>query len=772
MQGTLPTSARLLALPPELLDAIALHVATRPPNLGLPTGLPPLFRTCRALAARAGPALEARVWRAKFTPDDDDDDEHAGRGGAARRRAAQLRHACAALRVLRTGDVHAPGAGPALHAAYRLLLGDDARRRNRGQLVWAGAEEFALRYVRDRLYEGRWAEGRKGWPRGGVDGEGSDAACALSMPAIERLAQLYASSSPHPAGPWRRLPRRTLWGVPRRLASSSPTPLSSFPPRSSLLSAHTLPVDRIAVARARTRRLRRERPPDVFFLLRRPAPSPTQKVRAEPEALRRHLMALLLPFVVVPFRYASTLCPPHHFVLPLPAAAASDARTQYTTTIPTTHGAYPIYATSPPSSASNSSSSSTDNNSDDSGFRRYDARKCAPVLPAPPARLLFFARLGLARMGIPPELPLTRADAIARWTAAQQAAGGSGGSTGMPIRPTQADIVEKNARPAVRFPRGGDWAARGRGRACAAGVWGRPSSSAGVGEGGGHEGERDGWEVGRVGKVYELGSFTGLWAGTMVMSFEHAFNALLSSPTGAFPPAGLAHDDLVAAMRPVYMRLAEHRAYSPNLPAPPPDAAASTLGAGWLPPGARVVGAEVRVPVRGGGVREEAVYAYETVRADGGVRAAAHDPEVCAGCLGREARGREERRRAGARGVGVDGDVDRAAAVPADADAWWDGWDPLAGACDGVLDVVFTGATDARHGMAWHHYEYTGRVRPWDGLIGILMKPRDASLGLATYFLSGHLVGRDTFEGTWQMVGQDVRAPSWSGSVCLARGEE
>ncbi|KAJ6617635.1 hypothetical protein B0H10DRAFT_2434296 [Mycena sp. CBHHK59/15] len=180
MQGTLPTTARLLALPPEVLDAIALHVATRPPNLGLPTGLPPLFRTCRALAACAGPALEARVWRAKFTPDDDDG-EHAGRGGggAIRRRAAQLRHACAALRVLRTGDVHAPGAGPALHVAYRLLLGDDAQQRNRGQLVWAGAEEFALRYVRDRLYDGRWAEGRKGWPRGGVDGEGSDAACAL-----------------------------------------------------------------------------------------------------------------------------------------------------------------------------------------------------------------------------------------------------------------------------------------------------------------------------------------------------------------------------------------------------------------------------------------------------------------------------------------------------------------------------------------------------------------------------------------------------------------
>ncbi|KAJ7687925.1 hypothetical protein B0H17DRAFT_1069251 [Mycena rosella] len=122
--------------------------------------------------------------------------------------------------------------------------------------------------------------------------------------------------------------------------------------------------------------------------------------------------------------------------------------------------------------------------------------------------------------------------------------------------------------------------------------------------------------------------------------------------------------------------------------------------------------------------------------------------------------------------------------------------------------------------MAWHHYEYTGRVRPWDGLIGLVMRPvnlhivlycihsstfvlhtvpftcymatvhlilswdylipqpltpssqREHSLGLATSFISRHLVGRDTFEGTWQMAAQDVLAPSWGGSMCFARGEE
>ncbi|KAJ7658800.1 hypothetical protein DFH06DRAFT_1131090 [Mycena polygramma] len=159
-----------------------------------------------------------------------------------------------------------------------------------------------------------------------------------------------------------------------------------------------------------------------------------------------------------------------------------------------------------------------------------------------------------------------------------------------------------------------------------------------------------------------------------------------------------------------------------------------------------------------------------------------------------------------------------------DAPAWAahrfdddEGWE---GICDGVQDVIFTGelwgygarrmclqcpsspcggalavlvisdeilyleVEDAlsfpwpslfpnpRHGMAWHHYEYAGRVRPWYGLIGLVMRPRDRTLGLATYFISGHLAGRDTFQGTWQMAGQGVLAPSLGGSLCLARGED
>jgi hypothetical protein len=81
---------------------------------------------------------------------------------------------------------------------------------------------------------------------------------------------------------------------------------------------------------------------------------------------------------------------------------------------------------------------------------------------------------------------------------------------------------------------------------------------------------------GRIGRVYPLGSFAGLWAGTMLvglfsfvpcplhplttsqMPAEGSYYALVDTPGGALPPGGLARDDFVAAARPVYMRMREH----------------------------------------------------------------------------------------------------------------------------------------------------------------------------------------------------------------------
>ncbi|KAJ7687923.1 hypothetical protein B0H17DRAFT_676314 [Mycena rosella] len=69
----------------------------------------------------------------------------------------------------------------------------------------------------------------------------------------------------------------------------------------------------------------------------------------------------------------------------------------------------------------------------------------ATLLTAPPARLLFFARMQAGgRMGVPPDLARDCAEAGARWVS-------SGGAGAQAIGPTQEDMREKNARPIVRF---------------------------------------------------------------------------------------------------------------------------------------------------------------------------------------------------------------------------------------------------------------------------------------------------------------------------------
>ncbi|KAJ7439028.1 hypothetical protein B0H11DRAFT_2356455 [Mycena galericulata] len=629
----------------------------------------------------------------------------------------------------------------------------------------------------------------------------------------------------------------------------------------------------------------------------------------------------LSSYILTSPQYPSTLCPPHHYTVPLlPAIAALASRAHVGgggITIPTNHGAYPIYALGAPgagdpggagdggSEARRGGGAGAEGGGAErgKGERREEGRGRRPrprLLTAPPARLLFFARIQVGgRMGVPAHLARDRAAAGAVWAAAV-AAGAGGGSGGPPIGPTQADIHEKNARPVVRFERqlespsagvafvdedededaggsgegggggnegGARWAAhawrarlcRGYGGEAEGDLWASVEQAPPSPDASGRQG-RGGAAPGRIGRVYELGSFAGLWCGTMLMPSEAPYNALLAVPGGAFPAGGLARDDFVAAARPVYMRIAEHHSFHPHTPLPPPPADSTTgeegMREGWLPPGTRVVGiGGGRVEVRAAASslssefalsprrREEPAYEYETV-VEGRVREGAHDVETCPGCARVQERERERRMRAmwaaearGAYGGSPSASVEeeeemadedeededghssvsqeysstsqgRASSSPrsqahestissteensleydstgpdADIDADWPEWgapswgthrfdEGWESACDGVQDVVFSGGTDPSHGMAWHHYEYAGRVRPWDGLIGLVMRPRNRTLGLATYFISGRLVGRDTFEGTWQMASQDVLAPSWGGSVCFARGEE
>lgn len=69
--------------------------------------------------------------------------------------------------------------------------------------------------------------------------------------------------------------------------------------------------------------------------------------------------------------------------------------------------------------------------------------------------------------------------------------------------------------------------------------------------------------------------------------------------------------------------------------------------------------------------------------------------------------------------------------------------------CTGVSDIVITGETLQRHGEAWNHYRFYGRVREWDGLIALVRVPmfeRD----LGTYIFRGYIIGGTNFVGRWR----------------------
>lgn len=89
--------------------------------------------------------------------------------------------------------------------------------------------------------------------------------------------------------------------------------------------------------------------------------------------------------------------------------------------------------------------------------------------------------------------------------------------------------------------------------------------------------------------------------------------------------------------------------------------------------------------------------------------------------------------------MGTDMDVEEGTDAGMDIDADdnpADGWETTIeeGACNGVLDIAFTGLTEARHGDAWCHYMYYGRLRAWDGLIVLVGVP--VSVGLLDTFWS------------------------------------
>ncbi|KAJ7170955.1 hypothetical protein C8R46DRAFT_1087260 [Mycena filopes] len=479
------------------------------------------------------------------------------------------------------------------------------------------------------------------------------------------------------------------------------------------------------------------------------------KLKEESPARRSQIIRLVLPYVLVPYRYASSFAPQNHFLLPLQTAILPQANS-----IVTAHGAYPVYLN--PQRAW-------------SQIHFSSRPVITPPLVTVAAKLVYFSRRETVPFSIPPHLPLNREHARAA------------GITH--VGPNQDDIHEVNAHLNERLP----------------------EVRAGWGEGSAHENDEplsvrwdsDWWRLRkcfnvhratdrRLGLSYVPGTFTGLWQGRMLIPSEHHFTALVT--TRACPPS---FDEayLGTTTFPLFMRIAEHHSHAPNKPAP-----CGGVGNGWddglrngyFPPHTRFVRDDargVRVRVGGPGGGEGDVYEYETYcrpGAEGNSTAApSHDPEVCTGCRAREEllRARRAQEAADVReelfarvglGRGLSRGASSSRGTPEDDGD--EGEPPPAHdparipLCDGIQDIIFTGTTDLRHGQAWNSFDFYGRLRAWDGMIGLLRVSPDPRLG--TLFFYGFIAGRDKFVGNWRVAGQDVGVPAYESAFSMARRED
>ncbi|KAJ7028410.1 hypothetical protein C8F04DRAFT_64024 [Mycena alexandri] len=471
------------------------------------------------------------------------------------------------------------------------------------------------------------------------------------------------------------------------------------------------------------------------------------KLREESAARRNQLIKLVLPYVLVPYRYASTFAPQNHFVLPLQTTVLPQANS-----IVTAHGPYPVYLN--PERAW-------------SQIHFSSRPVITPPLVTVAAKLVYFSRRETVPFSVPPHLPLNREHALAAGINR--------------VGPNQDDIQEVNAHLNERLPE----ARAGWGEE-SADVDDEPLST---------YWDSDWWRLRKcfdvhretdrqLGASYVPGTFTGLWQGRMLIPSEHHFTALVT--TGGYPPT-FDESYLGITTFPLFMRIAEHHSYAPNTPVP-----AGGVGDGWddglrngyFPPHTRLVKSDPRslsVRVGGPGGGEEDVYEYDTYQTGAkGKGEPSHDPDVCVGCREREEllRGRRAREAAEVREelfarVGLGRRLPRGEALDTDVD---EEEPPLAHdparvpLCDGIQDIIFTGATDLRHGQAWNHFEFYGRLRAWDGMIGILRVSSDPRLG--TLFFYGFVVGRHKFVGNWRVASQDVAVPAYESAFSMARREE
>lgn len=86
--------------------------------------------------------------------------------------------------------------------------------------------------------------------------------------------------------------------------------------------------------------------------------------------------------------------------------------------------------------------------------------------------------------------------------------------------------------------------------------------------------------------------------------------------------------------------------------------------------------------------------------------------------------------------------------------------------CAHAADTLFTGETPDSELVWSQKYTTYGRLRPWDGLVGLV---RIGRIPLNFTFIFGYVVGGRSFVGEWRMAATDPMRPALGGMLVMSR---
>jgi len=260
------------------------------------------------------------------------------------------------------------------------------------------------------------------------------------------------------------------------------------------------------------------------------------------------------------------------------------------------------------------------------------------------------------------------------------------------------------------------------------------------------------------GKVYTLGTLSGCWTGRFCLPEVEPYWNLVVNPS-------LPRSSVPIGYRPLNMCLQEHHCLKPDVRIPA-GTDASGLGDdilnAWLPHGVVVTNLEDAIevfdPTTGCRAR------YETFFPN---RPAPYSKSACEKLqtswitVGDEEEIADDSSDSGAM---------EAEEVPyIDDDDEFE--DVVAHRSSGVSDILVTGMSTERHGDAWGHFTYLGRVRSWDGLISLLRIPRDlTNAHLGRWIFKGYIHDQN-FVGRWRETATGVDTIGFEAGFVMCKSD-